>query len=138
MINLDQFKATLEKKNLTPEQKEQLTDLITPFFDFKEYMISKLSITEEQLEEMSKEYSERRFLEFNDHFAKIMSDPDSKVSPIQESVIITAKIYGDFGREHGYEKYEDLETSLGVYLELMLMEEFQGMYDKPQEKTEEI
>lgn len=137
MINLDQFKTALDKKDLTTEQKKQLTDLITPFFDFKEFMMNKLSITEEQLEEMSKVYSEKRFLEFTDHFSKIMSDPDSKISPIQESIVITAKIYGDFGKEHGYEKHKDLETSLGVYLELMLMEEFQGMYNTPQEKTEE-
>lgn len=135
MITLEQFTEILDKQELTDEQRQQMIDLISPFFDFNSYMREKLNKTEKEVEQLAKEYSEKRMSEFTEHLNEVMKDKEKSV--IHESILLTAKVYGDFAREHGYDKCEALEVSLATYLEMTMIETFSKSNLENIDETEE-
>lgn len=132
MISEQQFTESLDPQ-LSPTEKAQLYEMVRPFYDFNEYICLKLGQTEAEVEALSSAYSKQRMAEYQPYFEELLQNPNPDRSPIEETILVTAKIYGEFAREHGYEAYEALETSMATYLQMMMLQNFhQGLEEQPE------
>jgi len=127
MIEYSKFLETLESQDITSEQKEEMLKLVKPLYDFDDYMKKKLNISSEEIDKLSEAYSKERMLECQDKILEMKVSEDSETSPIQETIKLTAKIFGDFAKLHEYDKCEELEKSLYTYLEIILIEQIRSM-----------
>ena len=130
MIPFKVLEEKLKEKNLTSDEREKLVLLYKPFYEFNDYMREKFQLTNDEIEKMSEKYSQDKMSDYKDYLMEIMTNKDDLVSPIQQTLLLTAKIYGNFAKENGYDKYEELQNSLAVYLEIMLFEQMNKMMPK--------
>jgi len=122
MITLDKISELLVKKDLSEDEKKDFILFMKPLQDFKEFLMNKLNITEKEFENLSNKYQESKSKDVLDKFDSLMQDENN--SMIQESLKLTASIYGDFARYYEYENADDVEKSLLTYLELMITNTF--------------
>ena len=128
MIPLEKLKEILDEKQLPEEQKKQMIEFVQPFYEFNAYIRNKLNITEEEVEKLTREYSAKHMKQYEEHLNEVKKDPEKSV--IQESILLTAKVFGDFAREHDYDKSKELETSFAAYLEIMMLEQITSQQQK--------
>jgi hypothetical protein len=113
MINLDQFEKLLDAMNIEEQAKKDLIVLVTPCFDFRDFLKKKYGLEDESIEQLiqlkiaanrDKVYEGLELLGTDDFTHVLISRMSRTIS--------------EFAKTEGYENHEGLELALKKVLAL--------------------
>lgn len=113
--SIDELNETI--KDYSDEEKEIVTEIIKPFFEFSDFMLEEHGKSMDVVEDESAKYSEEVLPEYLEEMSSMSANKDSSLKFI---VGLSGKIYKRYAENHGYTKSDNVETSLTKYMEFVM------------------
>ena len=113
--SIDELNETI--KDYSDEEKEIVTEIIKPFFEFSDFMLEEHGKSMDVVEDESAKYSEEVLPEYLEEMSSMSAN---KVSSLKFIVGLSGKIYKRYAENHGYTKSDNVETSLTKYMEFVM------------------